>query len=456
MVNDASQPHVILDAGNLLFKHAAIIPNQEEKEKLTAETIVEAYDQIGYQAVCVGSKDLIAGIAYLQQIDKKSKFPWLSANLVRKANNKAVFTSSTTIKAGPLKVGVLGLTGPAVLAEKDEVILLPWEEVLPRLLPKVAKKNDLIILLSNLPAADNQRIAQTYSDIHLIIQSGSSSNSISTEPVNNTVLVSTLPQGKQLGIMNINWQRSKRWGDKKIEALNTKKRVMDNVRRQLGSYLQVKDPETSLRNQPDQLRAYLLLKAREETLQDEINRISTEISQNPPGKDEPSSYANRFMPMETNLPDMEEVVRLTGQLETDLFKLGQIQSQKTAPLSVSPYLGSAPCGACHATQLAAWQRTKHALAYTTLANRQQQFNLNCLPCHVTGVALNQGHEALSLPAERRGVGCETCHGPGRAHGKAPKGFVLTRRPGAEVCRTCHTPPHDEAFDYETRIKQVGH
>jgi len=454
--SDAGQPRLTLDAGNLLFKHAAITPNLEAQEKLTAEAIVAAYNLIGYQAVCVGGKDLIAGIPYLQRINKNSKFPWLSANLVKQPSRKPIFKASTIIKVGALKAGVIGLTGPAMLQAEDAALILPWEEVLPTLIAKVAKKSDLVILLSNLPAADNQRIAQEYGDIHLIIQSGANANTLSPEPVNNTLLVSTGPQGKQLGIMTIHWQRSKRWGDTRAETLRKKSEAMASMRWQLSKYQQDQDPETALRNQPDQLQAYHLLKAREQAMQNEIDRLSQELGQNPPAQGTPSSFANRFMAMEIGLPDQKEVVRITDQLAAAIVKQGQQQAKSNTSTAISPYLGSNQCGACHAAQLASWQQTKHASAYTTLVNGQKQFNQNCLPCHVTGVTLAQGQEALSLPAERRGVGCETCHGPGREHSKSPKAFVLTRIPGPAVCQSCHSAPHDEAFDYQVKIKQVGH
>ena len=447
-------PYVTLDAGALLFKRPTINPLQEEQEKMTAAAIVEGYNLIGYNAVCVGSQDLIAGLPYLQALSKKAKFAWLSANLVKKKTNKPIFKRSISLKAGRVRIGVIGLTGPAILSVADDAIVQPWDQVLPPLLAKVTKRDDLIILLSNLPAADNQRIAETFSSIHLIVQSGATAGVISPEPVNNTVIVSSAPQGKQLGIMKINWQPSKRWGDQKAEVLAKKKASQKQLLWQLSKYQQDKDPETALRNRPDQLTAYRILLAREQKLRGEIDQLAKEIAKTP-RKGEPSAYSNRFIDMETTLPDQPEVARVMNRLKAAINELGQRKAASTSPTD-SPYLGFRACGKCHERQLAAWLQTRHAKAYTTLEQKKQQFNQNCLPCHVTGVPLAQAAEALSLQEDRRRVGCETCHGPGRRHRENPKANIMIKKPGSGVCQACHREPNDDNFDYDKEIKMVDH
>lgn len=457
IANDSTRPHLTLDAGALLFKHTTITPGLEEQEKMTAAAIVEAYNLIGYDAVCVGSQDLIAGLPYLKALSKEAKFAWLSANLVSKSTKKPVVNTSTSVKVGRIKAGIIGLTGPATLAATDDAIILPWEEVLPGLVTKMTKANDLLILLSNLPAPDNQRIAEAYPAIHLIIQSGASANAISPAPINNTILVSTAPQGKQIGIMEISWRSGKRWEDPKTVLLANKKIALDRLLWELSKFQQDKDPEIALRNQPDQLKAYHILQAQEQALRGEIGRLSQEIAPKEPAKGEASAYSNRFMAMDIELPDQPEISRLLANLTAAVNTLGKRRAETAAQLVVnSPYLGFRGCGACHAPQMASWQQSKHAKAYTTLEQGKQQYNPSCLPCHVTGVDPAQAADALALPDDRRGVGCETCHGPGRRHSENPSANHLARRPEPKVCLTCHSAPHDNNFRYDDRIKLVGH
>ena len=332
---------------------------------------------------------------------------------------------------------------------------MPWEQVLPALLAETASQADLVILLSNLPLPDNQRLALTYPAIHLLIQSRETDNSAGLEAVtvNNTILASTAAQGKQIGVLEVNWQPAKRWGDPKNEALSKKKAALDSLLWQLGKYQREPEPEAALQGQPEQLQAYRLLLDREQTLRREIEGLTQEITAGNSAGAEPSTYRNRLLALEDTLPGQPEIVALFDRLDRAINQLGQGQA-KPGNLAASPYIGSAACGPCHAGQLAAWQKTRHAGAYKTLVDKKQQFNTNCLPCHVTGVSLDKAGESLSVPENRRGVGCETCHGPGRRHGNKPKTNGLVSRPEAALCQGCHAAPHDTTFDYERNSKMV--
>lgn len=446
IASDTAKPRLTLDAGNLLFKDSISTPGQAEQEKMAARAIVQAYTLMGYQAVGLGSRDLTAGIDFLRTLSAEAKFSWLSANLVEASTHKPIFSPSTILPVGAIKVAVIGLTGLVALPAGVDAALLPWEQVLPALLDQVSPGADLVILLSTLSAADNQRLAEKFSSIALVIQARAGDSTVSSEPVlvNNTLLVSTPSQGKEIGVMEVNWQPSKRWGDPKSEALAKKKAALDSLLWQLSKYKHV---------QPEQQATYQLLLAREQELRRDIEGLSGGGATEGTATSEPSSYRNRLLAMEENLPGQPEIVAVTDKLDRDLNRLGQ-EKAKALPVVDSPYLGSESCGPCHAEQLTAWQKTKHAAAYTTLVDKKQQFNTTCLPCHVTGVGLDKADEALTVPEQRRGVGCETCHGPGHLHVKHPKDSPLVKKPEPALCRNCHAPPHDTTFDYERNSKLV--
>lgn len=451
---DSARPHLTLDGGDLLFKDDTATSGPSAEEKMAAKAIVEAYDLMGYQAVAVGGRDLKAGLDFLRDLSKQAKFAWLSANLVTTETKQPIFQASIRLQAGPVRATVIGLTGP-LQPLPPGATLLPWEQVLPGLLAEADRSADLVILLSNLPEADNQRLAQTYSTVHLIIQSGATSTSgtISPEPVNNTLLVNTAPQGRQIGILEIDWQPGRQWGEGRSERLAKQKAALDSVAWQLSKYQRDKDPVAALRDQPDRLKAYQLLLQREQGLRKEIEQLSQGATPQKGAETEPASYRHRLLSMEDALPVQPEIVALIDRLDRAVNQLGRDKAR--APVDKeSPYLGSQACGPCHAEQLAAWKRTKHAGAYTTLVEKSQQYNTSCLPCHVTGVSMAERDEALSVADHRREVGCETCHGPGRLHQQDPQAHPLTTRPEPTLCRECHAPPHDTTFDYEQRLKLV--
>jgi hypothetical protein len=104
------------------------------------------------------------------------------------------------------------------------------------------------------------------------------------------------------------------------------------------------------------------------------------------------------------------------------------------------WTGSARCGSCHPTQLAAWQATRHA---TTASRLPAKPAGSCLGCHATG-------EAPAGPAIALEVGCEACHGAGAAYAEDDimrnpdlaralgLADVTTPAARAAICAGCHT------------------
>lgn len=392
-------PDLTLDAGGLLFKNPQLAPLSARQEKMTAVGIVESYNFMGYNAVGVSGRDLAGGVEFLRQLARISKFSWLSANLVRRANLEPIFKSSVVIPVGSLRVGVIGLTNPGVnlaqLGEEDAVIL-PWHESLSKEVGKLAGQTDLLILLSNLEETANQAIAKEF-NLHLILLAEGVSGNLPPRQSGNTLLSQTGPQGKYLGQLAINWTPSHRWGINLDETQTAK-----NERQE----------------------------------------------QSPP----PSTYSSEFIAIQASMPDQPEVARLVQQLHAEVNSLN---NSPAAAEGETPYLGSKGCFACHPQQEKSWRNTRHAHAYQTLVRRQKENNLDCLHCHLTGVKSEFEPSALTLPEERQNVGCESCHGPGRRHAANPSQIRVQRLPAIETCLGCHRKEHDEAFDYEKKILTLG-
>lgn len=126
------------------------------------------------------------------------------------------------------------------------------------------------------------------------------------------------------------------------------------------------------------------------------------------------------------------------------------------PAGKAGYVGSAQCKSCHAPAYAWWQGHAHGRAYTTLVERDKQFNLSCVGCHVTGY-LKPGGATVTHNEGLVHVGCESCHGPGSLHNGDPKGIVAS--PDRALCVECHNEEHSDQFEfdsYRARLLAPGH
>ncbi|HUS33066.1 MAG TPA: multiheme c-type cytochrome [Kofleriaceae bacterium] len=121
------------------------------------------------------------------------------------------------------------------------------------------------------------------------------------------------------------------------------------------------------------------------------------------------------------------------------------------------YVGNEACSDCHQEQVDFWKTTVHAKAWETLVKRGQQFDYECINCHVTGWE-QPGGSTLSHNENLRDVGCEQCHGPGSIHvdkGGMEKPFAVVRAPAKDLCATqCHTKEHSDTFDFTPYMRDI--
>ena len=465
-IRGAKKPVLALDSGALLFKEEKLPPDQREQLTVTAQGIVAAYNKMSFAAVGVARQDLAAGLPFLLATQKKSCFPWLSANLLTRTDHKPWFKPHTLITTGGLRIAVIGLTAQgsdSLFSEKDNAIIAPWEEVLPKEITQLRGRADMIILLSSYPPAINRKISEAHPEIHLILQSGNGQGNTPPERVNNSLITQVEAQGKSVGILEVHWNaQSKKWEEPGSENLLTdKKNEMDRLGWQINRYRMHGVPEQAFKNQPEVLEAYNNMLARQKLLEEEIVRLAAEQKAREASRQKLSSYSFHFEPMRKDLPDNPAVRNIVDATTNEVNRIGkaagktriaETAAQQQGGLSGN-YVGSTACTRCHAPQFAKWRGTQHATAYGTLEAKGQQFNVQCLPCHITGPAAQTGQEMLALAHDLRQVGCESCHGPGRAHTLQPA-VTKIGQPTMDTCLRCHIGEHDDRFNFAEALSRL--
>lgn len=116
--------------------------------RLKADTMAKAMQQMQYDAVVLGEKDLVYGNSFLNSLPE---LPWLSANVKIKDWPVAPFKIKTL--ANGLKVGLISVAEPDLFygGQHSNVQVMPPSEALARFLPELNKENpDLIVLLTHM------------------------------------------------------------------------------------------------------------------------------------------------------------------------------------------------------------------------------------------------------------------------------------------------------------------
>ena len=421
--------------------------NSSEQTQIQAEGIVMAYNLMGYDAVGISTYDLAGGLDFFKKMEALSTFSWLSANLVAKDTEHSIFKPQIILQKGGMTIGVIGLTGEnaARILADENVKILNWQEVLPKLVEKLAIQCDMVVLLSNLSGAQNRKISKTVPGINILIQAGIQTSNLTPTMMNQTLVCQTSKQGKYLGELTINWNKAGKWGTDDGDNLLQQKRKLDRLNWHIRRIESQGDPGEIDKSKPGILQSYQNLVNRRKTLENSITKLDNIDRQ----EELSSTFQNQFIAMKTSLPDQPEVLKIVNGTRKKINAAGKKQVRNMRKMKA--YAGSQTCGSCHEEAYQNWQQSRHGQAFQTLVNKKQQYNIDCLPCHVTGVKPDNGALALSLPANLKNVGCESCHGPGKAHVKDPGKNIFLSHPNQETCLTCHNDEHDDSFDYENDV-----
>lgn len=200
-------PHLIVDSGNLLFKHRTVHP-KTQPEMLTAGTIQQAYKTMGYDAVAVSGADLAAGATFFEN-SEKINFPWISANIFD-TSGKLLFKPFIIKKIGEISVGIVGLTGPGKYIN-EAVTVSDWKEPLHLQLRNLIPKTDMIILLSNIPSSQTGIIVEKFPEVDLIFTADRNRGNLAPYIAGNALITQIQGRGKYLGKLAIQYHPEGKW-----------------------------------------------------------------------------------------------------------------------------------------------------------------------------------------------------------------------------------------------------
>jgi 5'-nucleotidase/UDP-sugar diphosphatase len=131
------------------------------------DSAAEVMNLMGYQAAAVGNHEFDFGLDVLARHAKDAKFPFLSANLVKKGTTEPpdFVRPYTVVDVDGVKVGIIGLTTrstPVTTNPKNvaEFSFLPYADALARTVPEVqAAGADVVIALAHVCGLEMRLLA---------------------------------------------------------------------------------------------------------------------------------------------------------------------------------------------------------------------------------------------------------------------------------------------------------
>jgi len=311
-------PHLIVDAGNLLFNRVKRASELTKKE-ITARGIATIYKKMKYQVIAVGPYDLSGGLDFFLAAPV-SELPWVSANIYDPMGNR-IFTPFKSIELNNVKIGLIGLTGKTVMKTNDYDITDGNKE-LDILLPTISQTHDLVILLSSLSHEQNIAIAQSTADIDIIIGADKSKGTINPHLIKETLITQTGSQGKHLGFLAISW-RYNRWKEDSTRQRALLKNRLAANELQTKRLRAKKNIDTKALNEKQER-----LKTSRQQILAELADVESNIDHTA-NKEAASSYTSAIIALRPSIPDDPDILMMVSSIKDEI----KHASRKTSPRS---------------------------------------------------------------------------------------------------------------------------
>jgi 2',3'-cyclic-nucleotide 2'-phosphodiesterase (5'-nucleotidase family) len=133
--------------------------------------IIEAMNQMAYDATVLGERDLQLGVDDLRQRMEEAEFAVLSANVRLAETGELLAEPYTILELGGWNYGIVGLTGPDPNAPSAFSIADPFSAI-EEILPTLSAQTDWVVVLSHLGWTQNTRLADLSPEIDLIVGGG--------------------------------------------------------------------------------------------------------------------------------------------------------------------------------------------------------------------------------------------------------------------------------------------
>jgi hypothetical protein len=448
---------LLLDTGNLLFRKPLQTETKRRDAFLRVDLLIQSYNEMGYDVVNVGEKDLMMGFKFLSDVTQKATFSLVSANLVDRKTGKGVFKPYVIKDIAALKIGIFGLlddTFNSTLQERDPglSILEPFS-TLKALTASLRENCDLIVVLSQLGESKDRKLARENPQINLILGGGGESIRPVIERVNEVPIYRSEPRGGYLGLVNYSLVDTR----KPIKFLISSERdeMEKRLERLISHSIQIKMEIAKSGKQDEmKLKELKFLESKQKELEKTLLAF-----------EDKNFYKHVAIPVQLTLVDDPKIIKKLETYRAESAKLYKpivaglpekelSEKEMTARIpKTSPLVGAISCKRCHEVNYRNWLKTKHAKASQTIAVSPKYTQEECLICHSTGYGkIGEYATVADIPFYLKGVQCEACHGEGKGH---PEKGKVERKVTLGVCRNCHTKDQSPTFNYMAYLEKIG-
>ncbi|MBN1163315.1 MAG: bifunctional metallophosphatase/5'-nucleotidase [Candidatus Krumholzibacteriota bacterium] len=193
---------LVLDAGDIFSLDLSF-------SKIEGELAMECLSVIGLDAFTPGEIDFIFGLPFLQTMAENASFDFVAANLVDPQTDELIFPHPYLVKElnTGFKVGITGVLDESIVfpgyIDRSGFALQPADKTLRKILPRMKKESDFLILLSHLGLEKTKKLLAEIPGFDLAIVGHGKPVIKGEEKVGKTLILATGGQGQYLGRIDL-------------------------------------------------------------------------------------------------------------------------------------------------------------------------------------------------------------------------------------------------------------
>lgn len=437
---------LLVDAGNLTYPAGAINEKLAEGADLRAEFLATELGKLPFAGAALGEADLARGV---ERVMPKR----LAANV---EGNAPVVREAAVRTVGGIKIGVLGLSDPALARRQGWKVEDPASAA-TREAERLRKAGaEIVIALAAFERPLARQVARTGAVDFVVVGSNVGAEGLPrAEAVGDAFIVVPGDELQRVGRIELVVRDGDKGARVKLvdaggeEARGLERTALAKKRAALDAEL------TRFEKASDADPGFVAAKRKE---RDEVVARLAELDKPWSAPATGSYFSNELIPLRRVLPrdpKLASAMRVLDQ-KVGAANLRRAQPPPPAPADRASFVGDKSCAGCHKPAMAFWKTTVHARAWKTIVDDGKTGFEDCVNCHVTGFG-EIGGSSLGHVTNLTNVQCETCHGPGSLHVKAEgleePAAVRLSTPEA-TCVRCHNSKHSDTFNYAAYLRDV--
>ena len=195
---------LVLDAGDIFFSTSNINDVNRKSEMFRAQSIIDGYSKIGCDLINVGHYEILNGLKFFRDIEKRTDIPFISSNLKDSKTNELLLEPYAIFQRDGLKIGVIGVTDNLPDTSK-KILADDYIQAGNKYINLISNNVDLVILLVNCERGKQSSLASDFPNADFIVTSGSTNMTRGNTPQekNGPQIYSCGKQGKYLLTVDI-------------------------------------------------------------------------------------------------------------------------------------------------------------------------------------------------------------------------------------------------------------